>query len=72
MSVGNGCDPAKPAKDVLKGRLKRRFPSEYLGKSLNEIKDMLRTAPPEAKRKLQKAKKILEQQDRLGEKDLGS
>jgi hypothetical protein len=70
--VGSPCDPTKPAKDVLPGSLKKRFPGEFLDKSLNEIKELLKTAKSAAKRKLQTAKKILEQQYRLGEKDLGS
>jgi hypothetical protein len=62
----DSCDPTKPAKEVLRGRLKREFPSEHLD-SLNEIKEKLRAATGAEKRKLQKAKKLLEQQDRLGD-----
>ena len=70
--VDEALDPTKPAREVLKGRLKREFPGDYLDQSLNDIKDMLGKAKGEEKRKLQKAKKLLEQQDRLGEKDLGN
>jgi hypothetical protein len=58
-------DPTKPAQDVLPGSLKRRFPSEYLGYSLNDIKESLQTATGATKTKLQSAKKILEQAPRL-------
>ncbi len=64
-------DAAKPARDVLTGTAKRMFPSEYLGHSLNEIKELLRQASSKEKRKLQTAKKLLEQAERLGEKDHG-
>lgn len=64
-------DPKKQAGEVLKGRLKRVFPGDYMDKSLDEIKDLLKQAQGDTKRKLQKAKKLLEQQDRLLEKDLG-
>jgi hypothetical protein len=61
-------DPTKKAQDVLPGSIKREFPSEYLGKSLNDIKDLLDNLPRDAdgklKQKLQKAKKLLEQQER--------
>ena len=70
--MSNTADPTKPAKDVLKGRLKREFPREFLENSLAEIKEMLKKAKGAQKRKLQKAKKLLEQQDRLGDKDLGN
>ncbi len=65
-------DSSKPAKDKLAGRLKRSFPAEYLGKSLAEIKELVKNAKGPAKRKLQTAKKLLEQQERLMEKDFGS
>jgi hypothetical protein len=68
--VGTPCDPTKPAHEVLKGRLQREFPSEYLNESLSEIKSKLKRATGAEKRKLQKAKKLLEQQDRLGDKSL--
>ena len=64
-------DPTKPAKDVLTGTAKKKFPAEYLGNSLIEIKDLLRKATGQEKRKLQTAKKLLEQGKRLGEKDHG-
>ena len=70
--MDNPCDPEKPARDVLSGRVKREFPSEYLNDSLNDIKDKLRRAAGAKKRKLQRAKKLLEQQERLKEKDLGN
>ena len=58
-------DPNKPANEVLPGKLKREFPGEHLDKSLNMIKDALKIADGTEKRSLQKAKKILEQIDRL-------
>ncbi len=64
-NMSGSFDPSKAAKHVLPGRLKREFPSQYLDKSLNEIKDMLKNATGAEKRALQKAKKILEQQERL-------
>jgi hypothetical protein len=64
-------DPTMPAKDVLTGTTKKKFPGEYLDNSLNEIKDLLRGASGPEKRKLQTAKKLLEQSSRLGEKDHG-
>ncbi len=51
---------AKAAKDVLNGSLRRKFPSEYLGKSLGEIKDALKTVTGKTKDKLQTARKILQ------------
>ncbi|MGC4069492.1 MAG: hypothetical protein QM784_33530 [Polyangiaceae bacterium] len=58
-------DPNKPANEVLPGSLRRQFPGEHLGKSLNEIKERLKTATATDKRSLQTAKKILEQSERL-------
>jgi len=58
-------DPDKPARDVLPGRLKREFPGEHSDKSLNQIKDALKFAQGAEKKSLQKAKKILEQLNRL-------
>ena len=64
-NTSGSSDPNRAAKDVLPGSLRREFPSQYLDKSLNEIKDMLRVAKGNEKRALQKAKKLLEQQERL-------
>ena len=64
-------DPTKPAKDVLSGTAKKRFPSEFLNRSLNDIKAQLENATGQLKRKLQTAKKLLEQGTRLGDKDHG-
>ncbi|KYG09587.1 hypothetical protein BE21_17060 [Sorangium cellulosum] len=61
-------DPTKPAREVLPGSLRREFPGQHLDKSLNGIKDALRTASGAEKRSLQTAKKILEQSERLLEK----
>jgi len=61
-------DPTKPANEVLPGSLRREFPGQHLNKSLNQIKDLLRTASGGEKRSLQTAKKILEQSERLLEK----
>lgn len=58
-------DPTRVAQDILPGSLKRESPSAYLGNSLNEIKDMLKTATGQTKREFQKAKKLLEQIPRL-------
>jgi hypothetical protein len=58
-------DPTRPARDVLSGSLKRYFPSQHLGKSLNDIRRALRGAKGLEKRTLQTAKKLLEQQGRL-------
>jgi hypothetical protein len=65
--MADSVDPNRPAGEILPGSLKREFPSEFLGNSLNEIKHMLRTATGPAKRALQKAKKLLEQIPRLME-----
>jgi hypothetical protein len=62
---GQPFDPDQPAQDVLPGTLKREYPGDLLGHSLNDIKDLLKTATGAEKRKLQKAKKLLEQQQRL-------
>jgi len=69
--VHNGCDPTKPAREVLSGKLKREFPSELLGNSLNEIKSKLKVAKGVEKIKLKKAKKLLQEAKRLNEKNLG-
>lgn len=61
-------DPTKPANEVLPGSLRREFPGQHLGKSLNDIKGALRTAEGADKKSLQTAKKILEQSERLLEK----
>jgi len=53
---------------VLPGSLRREFPGQHLDKSLNEIKEALRTAKVADKRSLQTAKKILEQAERLLDK----
>ncbi|MEZ4465656.1 MAG: polymorphic toxin-type HINT domain-containing protein, partial [bacterium] len=66
--VHNVCDPTKPAREVLPGRLRREFPAEHLDKSLNDIKAALSGESGQAKRSLQKAKKLLEQVDRLMQK----
>ena len=66
MAMRSGSvDPIRAAQDILPGSLRREFPSQYLGNSLNEIKDMLKTATGPTKRTLQKAKKLLEQIPRL-------
>jgi hypothetical protein len=64
-------DPTKPADQVLPGSLRREFPGEHLGKSLNDIREALKSATGKAKRSLQTAKKILEQAGRLLEKPKG-
>jgi hypothetical protein len=58
-------DPDKPASEVLRGKAKREFPGEHLDKPLNQINELLKSAEGEANRSLQKAKKSLEQQDRI-------
>jgi hypothetical protein len=58
-------DPTRPAEEVLPGSLQREFPGEHLGKSLNDIKDALEGATGAEKKALQKAKKLLEQYERL-------
>jgi hypothetical protein len=63
--MAGSVDPTRAARDVLPGRLRREFPSQYLGNSLNEIKEALNTATGSTKRDLQKAKKLLEQIPRL-------
>lgn len=65
---GRGVDPSKRAQDVLPGSLKREFPGEHLDKSLDEIKAALGSAAGDERRALQKAKKLLEQAERLLEK----
>lgn len=65
-------DPEKSAKDVLSGTTKRKFPAEFLDRSLDEIKDLLKHATGKEKRKLQTAKKLLEQGERLSEKEHGA
>lgn len=71
MGAQDSCDPTKPAKDVLSGTAKKEFPSEFLNLSLNEIKSLLKNATGQDKRKLQTAKKLLEQGKRLEEKGHG-
>lgn len=61
----------KAAQDVLPGSLKREFPSQYLTWSLNDIKAALSGATGTEKTALQKAKKLLEQTDRLLNKPKG-
>ena len=46
----------KSAANLLPGSLKREFPREYLGNTLDEIKQMLSSAKGKDKLKLQKAK----------------
>ena len=58
----------KPAKEIVQGSLRREFPGEHLGKSLEDIQAALRTARGAEKKSLQKAKKIIEQAERLLEK----
>jgi hypothetical protein len=58
-------DANKAAQDILPGSLKREFPAQFLGNTLNEIKEMLKIASGARKRDLQKAKKLLEQIPRL-------
>jgi hypothetical protein len=64
-NTSGSIDPTRPAQDILPGSLRREFPSQYLGHSLNEIKEMLKTATGPTKLALQKAKKLLEQIPRL-------
>lgn len=68
LKAAKAARAAKPAKEVLPGPLRREFPGEHLDKSLNEIKDLVRTAEGAGKKSLQKAKKLLEQADRLMDK----
>lgn len=58
-------DPNKPASEVLRGGAKREFPGEHLNKSLNEIRELLKTADGATRCSLQKATRFLEQQDRI-------
>ena len=44
--VHNDCEAGKPAQEVLQGTLRRKFPGEHLNKSLNQIKNLLKTAFP--------------------------
>jgi hypothetical protein len=61
-------DADKPANEVLPGSLRREFPGEHLDKSLNQIREALKRAAGNERGSLQKAKKILEQADRLMDK----
>ena len=61
-------NPNVPASDVVPGSLKRKFPGEHFGKTLNEIKDALKKSAGKEKKSLQTAKKILEQAGRLLDK----
>jgi len=49
----------------LPGSLHREFPGQHLDKSLNQIKEALRRASGREADSLRKAKKLLEQADRL-------
>lgn len=51
--------------------MRREFPGQHLDKSLNGIKDALRTASGAEKRALEAAKSVLEQSERLLEKVKG-
>jgi RHS repeat-associated protein len=64
-------DPNAPAKDVLPGSLKREFPAQHLDSSLNQVRELLKTAKGKEKVALQKAKKLLEQAGRLLEQNKG-
>jgi len=59
---------AERAEDVIPGSLKREFPAQHLGKTLEEIKTELSKAKGRERKILQKAKKLLEQKDRIREK----
>jgi len=50
------------------GEVKRNFPRQHLDKTLTQIKDALKGAKGPAKNSLQKAKKIIENAERLQEK----
>ena len=64
----NSCPGDKAAQDILNATLKRKFPSQHLDKSLNQIKDLLKTAKGKDKASLTRAKKALEQGVRLMDK----
>ena len=63
-----GSAAEKTAEQLLRGKLKRKFPAEHLNKTLSEIKEFLKGSKGKEKRALQIAKKLLEQQDRLSDK----
>lgn len=62
------CRNNTPAEDLLPGTLKRDLPSDYLDKSLSQIKDLLKHAEGPEREALQKVKKALEQTTRLMDK----
>jgi RHS repeat-associated protein len=71
---GEGCgqlDPDKPAKEILPGSLRPKFPGQHLDKSLNEIRKALKNTRGPEKKTLQTAKKLLQEAERLLE-ELGS
>ncbi len=71
MKGGGGAGGAgveRRAVDILPGTLKRKFPGEYLGNTLSEVKELLRNAKGKEKSRLKTAKKLLEQSSRLAEK----
>lgn len=61
-------EAGKKAKDILSGKLKREFPSQFLEKSLNEIKRLIKKPGTQNLKDLRKAKKILQEQERLQRK----
>ena len=61
----------RKARDRVPGSIKREFPAEHLDKSLLEIEEALAKAKGPAKESLKKAKKLIEQGDRLIEKNKG-
>lgn len=54
---------------MLPGSLHREFPGEHLDKSLNQVKEALRNATGRQAERVRKAKKLLEQADRLLQKN---
>ena len=61
-------DKGRKASELVSGKLKREFPSEHLNKTPNEIEKALKNATGKEKKSLQKAKKLLQQQERLRDK----
>jgi hypothetical protein len=60
----------KTAEEILSGKTKREFPSEYFKHTLKELQKLLKNAKNNGhnKAKLKKAIKILKEQNRLNQK----
>jgi len=68
VCVGGTKKVSGKAKDILRGKLKREFPTEYLDNTLEEIEVMAKVAKGKELEKLRSAAKKLKEQKRISEK----